>query len=106
MEAGEPGVLAGFFVAWFIVLVGMFVGRRNIPGHNARSVLSSLAFFGPGTALLFGTPSNAGPAAVFAAPLVRADAALTTVVLSFGAVRFLLIRSAPEPRRHSPLPFL
>ena len=33
------GVLSGFFVVWAIILVGMFVGRRNILGDNARSVL-------------------------------------------------------------------
>ena len=31
------GVLAGFFVVWSIILVGMFVGRRNILGENARA---------------------------------------------------------------------
>jgi len=29
------GVLAGFFVVWAIILVGMFVGRRNVLGENA-----------------------------------------------------------------------
>ena len=35
------GVLAGFFVVWAIILVGMFVGRRNILGENACPVVLS-----------------------------------------------------------------
>ena len=34
------GVLAGFFVVWAIILVGMFVGRRNILGENARRLFN------------------------------------------------------------------
>lgn len=91
------GVLAGFFVVWFIILVGMFVGRRNILGENARSVLSSLTFFVASPALLFETLSKAELEAVFAAPLlVTAVAALTTAALFFGIVRFLLKRPVPE----------
>ena len=68
------GVLAGFFVVWCIILVGMFVGRRNILGDNARSVLSALTFFVASPALLFETLSKARLGDVFAAPLpVTAD---------------------------------
>ena len=64
------GVLSGFFVVWAIILVGMFVGRRNILGDNARSVLSSLTFFVASPALLFETLSKAKLHEVFAAPLL------------------------------------
>ena len=64
------GVLAGFFVVWCIILVGMFVGRRNILGDNARSVLSALTFFVASPALLFETLSRAKLHDVFAAPLL------------------------------------
>ena len=91
------GVLAGFFVVWAIILVGMFVGRRNILGENARSVLSALTFFVASPALLFETLSKAKLHDVFAAPLlVTAVGAVTTAVLFFGIVRFALKRSLPE----------
>jgi predicted permease len=91
------GVLAGFFVVWAIILVGMFVGRRNILGDNARSVLSALTFFVASPALLFETLSKAKLHDVFAAPLlVTAVGAVTTAVLFFGIVRFALKRTVPE----------
>jgi len=91
------GVLAGFFVVWSIILVGMFVGRRNILGENARSVLSALTFFVASPALLFETLSKAKLHDVFAAPLlVTAVGALTTAVLFFGIVRLALKRPVPE----------
>ena len=91
------GVLAGFFVVWVIILVGMFVGRRNILGENARPVLSALTFFVASPALLFETLSKAKLHDVFAAPLlVTAVGAVTTAVLFFGIVRIALKRSLPE----------
>lgn len=91
------GVLSGFFVVWFIILVGMFVGRRGILGENARSVLSALTFFVASPALLFETLSKAKLHDVFAAPLlVTAVGAIATAALYFGIVRVLLKRSLPE----------
>lgn len=96
---GDPvlGVLAGFFVVWSIILVGMFVGRRKILGENARQVLSGLTFFVASPALLFETLSRASLRDVFAAPLlVAAVGAVTTAALFFIIVRFALKRSVPE----------
>lgn len=91
------GVLAGFFVVWSIILVGMFVGRRGILGENARSVLSALTFFVASPALLFDTLSKARVHDIFAAPLlVSAVGAIATAALFFSIVRFLLKRSLPE----------
>ena len=91
------GVLAGFFVVWCIILVGMFVGRRGVLGENARPVLSALTFFVASPALLFYTLSRANVHDVFAAPLlVAAVGALATAGLFFVIVRFLLKRSLPE----------
>ena len=91
------GVLFGFFVVWAIILVGMFVGRRNILGENARSVLSSLTFFVASPALLFETLSKAKLHDVFAAPLlVTAVGAVVTGLLFFLIVKFWLKRSLPE----------
>ena len=91
------GVLAGFFVVWCIILVGMFVGRRGVLGENARPVLSALTFFVASPALLFDTLSKAKVHDVFAAPLlVAAVGAVATAALFFVIVRFLLKRSLPE----------
>ncbi|MET1020844.1 MAG: AEC family transporter [Arthrobacter sp.] len=91
------GVLAGFFVVWCIILVGMFVGRRGILGENARQVLSALAFFVASPALLFETLSRAKLQDVFAAPLlVTAFGAVVSATLFFVIVRFLLKRPVPE----------
>ena len=91
------GVLAGFFVVWCIILVGMFVGRRNILGDNARSVLSALTFFVASPALLFETLSKARLGDVFAAPLlVTAVGAIATAAIYFGVARLLLKRALPE----------
>ncbi|MGR0160483.1 AEC family transporter [Paenarthrobacter nitroguajacolicus] len=91
------GVLSGFFVVWAIILVGMFVGRRNILGENARSVLSSLTFFVASPALLFETLSKAKLHDVFSAPLlVTAVGAVVTGLLFFLIVKFWLKRSLPE----------
>lgn len=91
------GVLAGFFVVWSIILVGMFVGRRGILGENARSVLSALTFFVASPALLFETLSKARLNDVFAEPLlVTAFGAIATAALFFVIVRFLLKRPVPE----------
>ena len=91
------GVLAGFFVVWCIILVGMFVGRRGVLGENARPVLSALTFFVASPALLFDTLSKAKVHDVFAAPLlVAAVGAAATAALFFVIVRFLLKRSLPE----------
>ena len=91
------GVLQGFFVVWSIILVGMFVGRRNILGENARQVLSALTFFVASPALLFETLSKAKLREVFAAPLlVTAVGAIATAVLFFGIVQFILKRALPE----------
>ncbi len=91
------GVLSGFFVVWAIILVGMFVGRRNILGENARFVLSSLTFFVASPALLFETLSKAKLHDVFAAPLlVAAVGAVATGTLFFLIVKFWLKRGLPE----------
>ncbi|MFJ5958131.1 AEC family transporter [Paenarthrobacter sp. NPDC092416] len=91
------GVLSGFFVVWAIILVGMFVGRRELLGENARSVLSSLTFFVASPALLFETLSKAKLHDVFAAPLlVTAVGAIITGLLFFVIVKFWLKRTMPE----------
>ncbi len=90
-------VLAGVFVVWSIILVGMFVGRRKLLGDNARSVLSALTFFVASPALLFETLSKAKLQDVFAAPLlVAAVGAIATATIYLLISRLLLKREMPE----------
>jgi malonate transporter and related proteins len=91
------GVLQGFFVVWFIILVGWFVGRQRILGDNARQVLSALTFFVASPALLFETLSKAELRTVFAEPLlVTAVAAIASALIFFSIVKFILKRALPE----------
>jgi malonate transporter and related proteins len=91
------GVLQGFFVVWFIIMVGWFVGRQRILGENARQVLSALTFFVASPALLFETLSKAELRVVFAEPLlVTAVAAISSALVFFSIVRFILKRALPE----------
>ncbi|NUS37240.1 MAG: AEC family transporter [Pseudarthrobacter sp.] len=91
------GVLAGFFVVWCIILVGWFVGRRQILGENARPVLSGLTFFVASPALLFETLSKARLQEVFAEPLlVTAVAAIATASIFFVLAKCWLKRGLPE----------
>jgi predicted permease len=90
-------VLQGFFVVWFIISVGWFVGRQRILGDNARQVLSGLTFFVASPALLFETLSKAELNAVFAEPLlVTAVAAVCSAAVFFSIVKFWLKRALPE----------
>lgn len=90
-------VLAGFFVVWSIILVGMFVGRRKLLGENARSVLSGLTFFVASPALLFETLSKAKLQDVFAAPLLVAAVGAVATALTYLLIsRLLLKREMPE----------
>jgi predicted permease len=91
------GVLQGFFVVWFIIMVGWFVGRQRVLGDNARQVLSALTFFVASPALLFETLSKAQLGEVFAEPLlVTAVSAVCTAIVFFSIVKFVLKRALPE----------
>lgn len=79
-------VLEGFSVVWLVILVGWFVGRRNILGENAGYVLSRLSFFVASPALLLETLARADLRVIFSAPLL---VAAVSAVLTGGT--FLLI---------------
>ncbi|MET3163401.1 UNVERIFIED_ORG: putative permease [Arthrobacter sp. UYEF10] len=88
------GVLQGFFVVWFIIMVGWFVGRQRILGDNARQVLSGLTYFVASPALLFETLSKAQLGDVFAEPLlVTAVSAVCTALTFFSIAKFVLKRA-------------
>ncbi|WP_343318944.1 AEC family transporter [Arthrobacter sp. TMP15] len=90
-------VIEGFSVVWLVILVGWFVGRRNVLGENAPLVLSRLSFFVASPALLVETLAKADLASVFAEPLL---VAAVSAVITGGAflliVKFWLKRSLAE----------
>ena len=91
------GVLEGFSVVWLIILVGWFVGRKNVLGENAPIVLSRLSFFVASPALLLETLSKAELRSVLAEPLlVAAVSAVITGGVFFVLVKFVLNRSLSE----------
>lgn len=90
-------VLEGFSVVWLIILVGWFVGRKNVLGDNAPMVLSRLSFFVASPALLLETLAQAELRTVLAEPLlVAAVSALVTGGSFFLLVKFVLNRSLSE----------
>jgi predicted permease len=90
-------VVEGFSVVWLIILVGWFVGRRNVLGDNAAQVLSRLSFFVASPALLLETLSKAYLKQVFSEPLlVAAASAVFTGMLFLLISRFWLKRSLSE----------
>jgi len=95
-----PAVLAvieGFSVVWIIILVGWFVGRRNVLGENAQQVLSRLSFFVASPALLVETLSRADLKSVFSEPLlVAAASAVFTGGVFLLIARFWLKRPLAE----------
>ncbi len=90
-------VLEGFSVVWLIILVGWFVGRKNVLGDNAQMVLSRLSFFVASPALLVETLARAELRSVFAEPLlVAALSAVITASLFLVIVKFWLKRTLAE----------
>lgn len=90
-------VLEGFSVVWLIILVGWFVGRKNVLGDNAPMVLSRLSFFVASPALLLETLAKAELRTVLAEPLlVAAASAVVTGGIFFLLVKFVLNRSLSE----------
>ncbi|MCQ9164751.1 AEC family transporter [Arthrobacter sp. STN4] len=90
-------VVEGFSVVWLIILVGWFVGRRNVLGDNAAQVLSRLSFFVASPALLLETLAKADLKQVFSEPLlVAAASAVFTGLLFLLVSRFWFKRSLSE----------
>lgn len=84
-------------MVWLIILVGWFVGRRNVLGDNAAQVLSRLSFFVASPALLLETLAKADLKQVFSEPLlVAAASAVFTGLLFLLVSRFWFKRSLSE----------
>lgn len=91
------GVLEGFALIGAIIGVGYLLGRTRILGDGAGQVLSRLAFFVGGPALLFATLSRAEVAhLVDTRSLLSYGTAVAMIVLYVVIARFVLRRPAGE----------
>ncbi|TDQ47406.1 hypothetical protein EV188_113151 [Actinomycetospora succinea] len=77
------GVLQGFLVIGIAIALGYVLGRRDVLGENATSVLSRAAFFVATPALLFHTLADADPGEIFSWSLVVVGASAALMCLLF-----------------------
>ncbi|MGN7800214.1 AEC family transporter [Leifsonia sp. 22587] len=91
------GVLTGFGIIAFVILVGYVAGRLRIGGPTAPFVLNRIAFFVTNPALLFVTLARADLHVVFSAQLlVAAVAAVVSAGLFVALSRAFFRAPAPE----------
>ncbi|MDN4596161.1 AEC family transporter [Leifsonia virtsii] len=91
------GVLTGFGIIAFVILVGYVARRLGIGGPTAPYVLNRIAFFVTNPALLFVTLARADLRVVFSTQLlVAAAAALVSAGLFLVLSRAFFRRPAPE----------
>ncbi|WP_426625767.1 AEC family transporter [Leifsonia sp. McL0607] len=91
------GVLTGFGIIAFVILVGYIAGRFGVGGPAAPFVLNRIAFFVTNPALLFVTLAHADLTVVFSTQLlVAAIAAVVSAALFLLLSRLFFRRPAPE----------
>jgi malonate transporter len=91
------GVLTGFGIIAFVILVGYIAGRFGIGGPTAPYVLNRIAFFITNPALLFVTLAHADLKVVFSTQLVvAAIAAIVAAGVFVLLSRLFFRRPAPE----------
>lgn len=91
------GVLTGFGIIAFVILVGYVAGRLGIGGPTAPFVLNRIAFFVTNPALLFVTLAQADLRVVFSTQLlVAAAAAIVSAGVFVVLSRTLFRLPAPE----------
>src|SRR5262245_10061692 len=91
------GVLTGFGIIAFVILVGYLAGRFGVGGPTAPFVLNRVAFFITNPALLFVTLAHADLSVVFSTQLlVSGIAALLIVGLFVVVSRVFFRRKAAE----------
>lgn len=91
------GVLTGFGIIAFVILVGYLAGRFRVGGPTAPYVLNRIAFFVTNPALLFVTLAHADLKVVFSTQLVvAAIAALAAAGLFLLLSRLFFRRPAAE----------
>lgn len=91
------GVLIGFGIIAFVIVVGYIAGRLGIGGPSAAFVLNRVAFFVTNPALLFTVLAKADLHHVFSASVVvAATSAIVTAGVFVLASRLFFRRSAAE----------
>ncbi|MDO9395371.1 MAG: AEC family transporter [Herbiconiux sp.] len=75
------GVLSGFGIIGFVILVGYLVQRLGFLPEGTRPILNQVAFFVATPALLFSVLARSHPSTVFSAPIL---VTLLSVVVSAG----------------------
>ncbi|MGN6425558.1 MAG: AEC family transporter [Leifsonia sp.] len=91
------GVLTGFGIIAFVILVGYLAGRFGVGGPTAPFVLNRIAFFVTNPALLFVTLAHADLKVVFSTQLaVAAVAAVVAGGAYLALSRLFFRRPAPE----------
>jgi len=91
------GVLIGFGIIAFVIVVGYIAGRLGVGGPSAGFVLNRVAFFVTNPALLFVTLARADLRVVFSTQLlVAAAAALVSAGLFLALSRAFFRQPAPE----------
>lgn len=86
------GVLIGFAIIGFVILVGFVVGRVGIAGPAAHFVLNRFAFFVATPALLFTVLAGADLRVVFSSFLATAALSVVGAVLLFVLISRLAFR--------------
>ncbi|MET4782236.1 AEC family transporter [Glaciihabitans sp. UYNi722] len=91
------GVLIGFAIIAFIILIGYLVGRLNLLGPNAGFVLNRIVFFVLSPCLLFTVLESAKVSELFSSLMVVSlIAAVTSFAIYFVVAKFVWRRSMPE----------
>jgi malonate transporter len=91
------GVLIGFAIIAFIILVGYIVGRIGILGPTAGFVLGRVVFFVLSPCLLFTVLASAKVSALFSSLIVVSLVSALVAFASYAAVaRLVWKRTAPE----------
>ncbi|GAA1441940.1 AEC family transporter [Leifsonia poae] len=86
------GVVVGFAIIAFVIVVGYFAGRFGIGGPQAAFVLNRIAFFITNPALLFVTLAKADLHVVFSTQVVVAAVAALVAVGAFVLLSRLFFR--------------
>ena len=90
------GVLVGFAIIGFVILVGYLVGRARIAGEDARFVLNRVAFFVASPALLFTVLARADVHVIFSRFFLTSVLSVVVAVGLYVTLSRLFFR-APVP---------
>jgi malonate transporter and related proteins len=94
---GVLGVLAGFAIIGFVILVGYIVGRLGLLGDHAQFTLGRLVFFVLSPCLLFTVLAEADVHVLFSSRLAVSALAAVAVFVAFAVTALLVFRQrVPE----------